>query len=477
MPGNILCLLFLLLCTVNRSAYTEKNDSTFVPSREWQTVHKGQPIPSGLHVRHDFQTGVTEARLLDEDSESTKDDDVNLQRKSLTLHPDESVRTPEDVDAATDNDKKYADEMKITVEELKARLKKINLLDKEIPPEMMNDRTDTETHERFKRYATLKHEFKNLEINVTTDTEMLVTYFDKFETYRDSIVAGSLSASATDDVLQILNSIEYLVHQIDNGQTFADMGGMAKIISPCFNSTNDEIKAEALRVLGAAVQSNLKVQSKALEHDFVQKLLHILATNNRATVQSRCLFALSALVRQYPAAQKALIDHGGLELFGKILEDGHLQTQSRIMKLMGDLVIERSDLNEIEDELLRRQKDREYASTDFEQKLLTHGYCKHLSDLTIKSFSNEAFGDSNIEDYDFLSVTLDSMILLGSICKRDFRAEKYTLLAVINEALRHYESVRDATSTDDDYSFSHLVFLLIRLRTRLRLFDESHDEL
>lgn len=252
---------------------------------------------------------------------------------------------------------------------------------------------------------------------------------------------------------------------------------MAKIISPCFNSTNDEIKSEALRLLGTAVQSNLKVQTKALEHDFVQKLLHILATNNKVPVESRCLFALSALIRHYAAAQKALIDHGGLELFGKILEDGHLQTQSRIMKLMGDLVVERRNLNEIEDELLRQQKIRDYASTDFEQKLLTHSYCKHLSDLTMKSFSNEAFGDSNIEDYDFLAVTLDSMILLGPICKRDFHAERYNLLAVISEALRHYESVRDATSTDDDYSFSHLVSLLIKLRTRLRLFDEAHEEL
>lgn len=100
-------------------------------------IFQGQPIPSGLHVRHNFQTGITEAKLLDEESDSAKDDDVNLQRKSLTLHPDKSLRTPEDDDAVTNNDKKYADDMKITVEELKAKLKKINSLDKDTAPEMM----------------------------------------------------------------------------------------------------------------------------------------------------------------------------------------------------------------------------------------------------------------------------------------------------------------------------------------------------
>lgn len=249
---------------------------------------------------------------------------------------------------------------------------------------------------------------------------------------------------------------------------------MSKIVSPCFNASNDEIKAEALRLLGTAVQSNPKVQAKALEHDFVQKLLHILAVNTKVTVQSRCLFALSALIRQYPAAQKALIDHGGLEIFGMILEDGHLQTQSRVMKLMSDLVVERTDHSD-EDEQLRQRKMKEYASTDFEHKLLGHNYCKHLSNLMINSFSNEAFADSNMEDYDFLTVILESMTTLGTICKRDFRSERQSLLAVVSEALRHYESVRDGSSSDDDYSFGHLVLLLVKLKTSI--FEESHDEL
>ena len=55
-------------------------------------------------------------------------------------------------------------------------------------------------------------------------------------------------------------------------------------------------------------------------------------------IKSRCLFALSALIRQFPAAQKVWIDHGGVEIFGKILIDDQLQVQIKVMRLINDLI-------------------------------------------------------------------------------------------------------------------------------------------
>ena len=43
----------------------------------------GQPIPKGLHIRYNLQTGHTEAKILDEDHETTNDD-ANY-RKSTSL--------------------------------------------------------------------------------------------------------------------------------------------------------------------------------------------------------------------------------------------------------------------------------------------------------------------------------------------------------------------------------------------------------
>ena len=36
---------------------------SFIPTYEWQDVEEGQPIPPGLYVRMNLQTGKTEARF------------------------------------------------------------------------------------------------------------------------------------------------------------------------------------------------------------------------------------------------------------------------------------------------------------------------------------------------------------------------------------------------------------------------------
>lgn len=48
-----------------------------VPTHEWQSVQPGQPIPAGMHVRFDFVTGRTEAKIMDDnDSENYGNFDI-----------------------------------------------------------------------------------------------------------------------------------------------------------------------------------------------------------------------------------------------------------------------------------------------------------------------------------------------------------------------------------------------------------------
>ncbi|CAL7946319.1 unnamed protein product [Xylocopa violacea] len=422
------CLLLLPAIFCN----TEKNETTFVPTREWQTVKKGTPIPGGLHVRHNFQTGVTEAKLMDSEDAEEKDANGNLNNSnanSLTLHPEKAIFEEEDPIPT-----EKSDLFNHPIEELKARLKQIKEDSGKNIPELDDERTQ-QIKQKFRDYETLKKEFKALEVNITTDAELLSNYFQKFQNHKNGITMGTLTNVETEEVLDILYNLEYLLHHIDNAKTFADMQGMNKIISPCLNGTNNEIKAEALRLLGAAVQSNPKVQLKALENDFVQKLLHILSTNVKVEVKSRCLFALSALIRQFPAAQKAWIDHGGVEIFGKILVDDQFQVQIKIMKLINDLIIERQNLQEIADAKEQELKAKAYASADIEKKLLKCDYCIHLSNLLIESFKDELSAQLNTDSYEFLETIFDSMITAAPICIDQFRESKDELLPVIQHVL------------------------------------------
>ncbi|XP_050463604.1 nucleotide exchange factor Sil1 isoform X2 [Cataglyphis hispanica] len=452
----------------------EKNDSAFVATHEWQTVKKGTPIPKGLHVRHNFATGVTEAKLMD-DTEEVKEDDENTNRsnsKSLTLHPDKSVLENKEVDPV--KIKKDSESLKFPIDELKARLKKLKQEEENISN---NGEIRPKSEKHFKRfYETLKEELNALKLNVTSDTELLKRFLQKFQSYKSSVTTGTLTSIEIEEVLDLLNNLEYLLHQIDNAKIFSDMDGLTKIISPCLNGTNNEIKLEALRLLGAAAQSNPKVQAKALENDFIQKVLHVLSTNNKIEVKSRCLYALSALIRQFPAAQKAWIDHGGLQLFGKILYDDQLQIQMKSIKLINDLIIERQNLQEIYDIEQRQQKTREYAITDFEQRLLRHDYCKLLSNLMIKCFNEKLTSQFSIENNDFLEVVSDSMITISPVCRTEFKNIKLSLLPVIDNLLYFYQNLDNLKLTVDETDVLQSLILLIE-RLKVTIFEASHDEL
>lgn len=86
-------------------------------------IISGTPIPQGLHIRHNLQTGVTEAKLMDDKEEKSSDDNLDSpQQNSLTVHPEKLLSDEEnrllDKEEATNK-------MKIPIDELKAMLKKI----------------------------------------------------------------------------------------------------------------------------------------------------------------------------------------------------------------------------------------------------------------------------------------------------------------------------------------------------------------
>ncbi|KAL2714476.1 nucleotide exchange factor SIL1 [Vespula squamosa] len=479
MHTNIRLYSFLLYFHLFVFTRSEKNESVFVPSREWQTIKKGEPIPEGLHVRHNFQTGITEAKLIDD--EETKEQDFNentnqSHSKSLILHPDKMLRESENHEFVKKSIRtKESEALKVPITELKARFKKIKESVTELPSELSDESAQTKVMHKLKAYEALKEELKAARVNITTDAEVLNTLFKKFQLYKDLMQSSSLLSEDIEILLDVLNGFEYLIHQIDIARLFADMEGISNIILPCLNSTYNEIKTEALRLLGAAVQSNPKVQAKALQKDLIQKLLHILSTNNKILVKTRCLFALSALVRHFPAAQKALFDHGGIEIFGKILSSDQVQTQLKVMRLINDLIVERQDIEKISDIKQRYAKAKQYAITDLEQKLIMHRYCKYLSDLMIKSFKYELRDENEINNYELLEVISESMIMINPICKNEIYIDKHMLLKLINDMLHLYQNLIGIVESDEADIITNQIHLIKKLKIVLEM--SLHEEL
>lgn len=229
-----------------------------------------------------------------------------------------------------------------------------------------------------------------------------------------------------------------------------------------------------MRLLGATAQSNPKVQAKVLETDFIQKLLHLLLTTDSIQVKSRCLFALSSLIRQFPIAQKVFFDHGGLEVFAKLLDGNQLQPQIKVMNLVNDLLIERRNIVEFTDEELRRQRENAYANTNFEKKLLMHDYCFELLNFATKVFRNIITGDFIDQADELVQTVVESIITLKPVCEVEFVKDRKTLSPLINTVLDIYRKRSLKHNDENEKLDNELIVILEKLKI---LLESPHDEL
>ncbi|XP_014226033.1 nucleotide exchange factor SIL1 [Trichogramma pretiosum] len=452
-----LVLIFGVVIATNESKI---NSSSFVATEEWQVVEKGKPIPQGLHVRHNFQTGITEAKLLDKNEEKdTKVSSDSLPTSSLTLHPQKSIKND---DSIATKKKLYGKHM-ISKDDLRKMIEKFQSHEDEgndVPLSEKMERKQEAEEQASKMYSNLM-EGKTV-MKTVTNSEAFEILFERFEPYGKLMSSGNLDPNNIDDVVNILANIEYLVHQIDYAQIFSDMNGMARIVLPSLNATYYRIQHEALRLLGAAVQNNPKVQLKALENDLVQKLLHMLVvTNDNMTKQVRIMFTLGALLRNCPAAQKTLISNGGLQMFGKILMDRNFVIQTRILNLINDLAIERINLEKIEDQKERISLIKDYETTNFEKEIVNQKYCQNLVSLMIKV--PEMYNDANLED--LCEVVYNSMIVLSYACKNEYVQRKQELLHKVH-------ALYDMFSLPEGYNGPELLIEVLKMLVTLK-----HDEL
>ena len=78
------------------SVENNDNPEPFIPTHEWQVVKENQAIPAGLHVRMNFQTGIKEAKILEDDKKVKKQHD-----KDETIDNKVKVGNQENVEVKT----------------------------------------------------------------------------------------------------------------------------------------------------------------------------------------------------------------------------------------------------------------------------------------------------------------------------------------------------------------------------------------
>ncbi|KYO39219.1 nucleotide exchange factor SIL1 isoform A [Alligator mississippiensis] len=389
----------------------------FYPTNWWQTVHPGQAIPAGLHVRLNLQTGEKEAKLPDSTNEKS---DMKDQKKRKRL------------------DKVDIDSNSFTSQELKEALAKLK--ENEKTKSTMEANLE-DVRKRFRPIEELKAEFERLNMRIETDYEIMVKLINKFNS----------SDSMLDEKIAALYDLEYYVHQVDNAKDFLSLGGLQLMIN-ALNSTEAVMKEHAAFVLGAALSrrlgapatfksrqvaeqvkpqqgllawghasalnqklSNPKVQIEAIEGGALQKLLVILATEQPLAVKKKALFALSSMLRHFPYAQQQFLKLGGLQVLRNLFKEKGMEAlYVRVVTLLYDLIMEKMLLEGAQNnEDQMEEKVQQYSQVKLVPAVVEQGWCAIVSNLLA------------LPEHDTREKVLKTVSVLMAFCKDRYRGDQH----------------------------------------------------
>ncbi|CAD5121485.1 DgyrCDS9990 [Dimorphilus gyrociliatus] len=345
----------------------------FYPTKEWQTVKEDQAIPPGLHVRLNLETGKKEAKLMDENDNKGQNDNL--------------VVVPDDQPSITDE---------IYLKSL-LKEKKLRSMDE------------------------LKKDFEALNANYQTDAEILKSLFKEYN-----------GRKARDTHLRILNDLDGLLHQVDNGQEWMKMGGIPLLIND-MNSTDFEIAKAAALCFAAAVQSNPQVQVKVIHH--VSVLIRRLAIITDEDVSIKILYATSALVRNIPVGLHTFIQHGGLDELEKILQrPGLIKLKIKILTFITDMMTECENSKHLERETAKKI------------------YNKVLTSLSERNWCENSWSLLQVDEHDSREKVVKSLVAMN--CKTNDLMHRSNL-----KVLRDEYRVLAANDIDGDGYFESLAEL------------------
>ncbi|XP_053318605.1 nucleotide exchange factor SIL1 [Spea bombifrons] len=400
----------------NEDEHDLQDMEVFYPTREWQVVKPGQAVPPGLHMRLNLQTGRNEAKLPDG-------------------HHD------------TDNQRPAPQSSSFSEAYTKKELKEALAKFKE-GHNLKSEQADVEeVKRRFRPIEDLKKEFRELNLNIETDFDIMTKIINRFNN----------SVSTTAEKVNALYDLEYYVHQVDNAQNLHRLGGLQLIISS-LNSTEPSLIEHSAFVIGSALASNPKVQIKAFEGGVLQKLLAVLATEQPVSVKKKALYALSSLLRQFPYAQQQFLKLGGLQVLKNFFKEKNTEPLFvRVITLLYDMIMEKILLQKESNIELAREKKHQYDQINVTEAITEQGWCKIISNLL------------SLPENDAREKVLKMLSVLTASCKDEFLEDRslHDLLDLLRNEFEEFVEEEEKSEETDGY-FRELVGLVNEISDKLK---------
>jgi len=397
----------------------------FVPTEEWQEILNGQAIPAGLHVRMNLQTGKKEAKLMDEEP-VVEDKGINHEA------------------------------LKEALKNIKSDFKAEKHLDFDAS--------------KYRSMDQLKSELGDMNIAVESDVQIMKKHFSQFKDTDDD-----------DAKADIIENLEYYVHQYDNAVDFVHMEGFKMIIIPSLNSTNTNLRKQSCFLMGGAAQSNPTFQIAALEAGFVDFFLRLTSLDPEPEVSTKAFFALSSLLRNFPEAQNTFLRQGGLGVLTKIFEQenkSYERLKIKILTLIHDLLVER-DMSASNDDSVSRARKKQYDQLNFEAQIKDAGWCQILNQMLVLPKSDRKSRRDDIlstvrddfplrAEHDSIEKILGAMVRMVPACKVEL-ASNSELRSKLSFLGSQYSllSDKERAEEDGDYFFSSILKMINILNTSI----------
>ncbi|KAF3693523.1 Nucleotide exchange factor SIL1 Precursor [Channa argus] len=390
------------------------------PTEQWQTLKPGQAVPSGSHVRLNLQTGQREVRLGEEQLKYWTQEHREREETQSTFSPD-----------------KLKQAMKKIKEDMNSASK-----DPDLQESVMS---------RYRPIEELKKDMAQLDLLVETDVQIMRRLLDEFNS----------SNCTTEQRLNILLELEYLVHQVDNAQTLCSMGGLQFILEG-LNSSDFKLQETSAFVLGSALASNPVVQVKAVESGALQTLLMVLATAQPLHVKKKVLFAVASLLRHFPYAQHYFLSHGGLHVLSELfrLDEGGI-LRSRIVTMLYDMISEKELISQAGlDPVLdasHKERVRQYSKVSLQGELLEKGWCGLVPQLLEST------------DHDYREKALRAMLVMAPVCVDQYRSDSSLLGSLLSLRDQYQEMVQSEIILGEENGyFAEIVQLIDALQVKIK---------
>ena len=241
--------------TVDHSDPNEANKSKnlFVPTKEWQEIIEGQSIPAGLHVRIDMQTGLKEAKLMEQDVSDTE-----LDKKSEHDHVTHNG-------VVTDSKQGFGDRRGVVnkrtkvfhAEEVKKMLRDLNsngFSDQENIPRIAASRSPSgKEKSKFEHAKEKEGNLKDRDHLMRSKKDLKLLFHRDIEMMIEISKVLADNSSSMSELCHALEELEYYVHQIDNARDLNVIGGLVLVVR-LLNHTYPEVRSWAAHVIGSASQ-------------------------------------------------------------------------------------------------------------------------------------------------------------------------------------------------------------------------------